>query len=59
MCDLMKIGQISCELHLVEDGHLCFVLCIPKRLDFNNCTGPNKVCIELKISKINNRIDLN
>ena len=30
-----------------------------KRLDFNNCTDPNKVCIELKISKINNRIDLN
>ena len=24
-----------------------------KRLDFNNCTGPNKVRIELKISKIN------
>ena len=30
-----------------------------KRLDFNNCTEPNKVHIELKISKINNRIDLN
>ena len=30
-----------------------------KRLDFNNCTGPNKVRIELKISKINNRIYLN
>ena len=30
-----------------------------KRLDFNNCTGLNKVRVELKISKINNRIDPN
>ena len=28
-----------------------------KRLDFNNCTGPNKVRIELKILKINNHLD--
>ena len=30
-----------------------------KRLDFSNCTGPNKVHIELKILKIDNHIDLN
>ena len=30
-----------------------------KRLDFNNCTGLNKVRIELKILKLNNHIDPN
>ena len=30
-----------------------------KRLNFNNCTGPNKVRIELTISKINNHIEPN
>ena len=50
----LRETQAVSSLFLMKNGCQCL-----NRLDFNNCTGPNMVRIELKISKINNRIDLN